>query len=97
MHFVRRTATTSKIEIAKGAKKEAELTFLHRIVLTIEKYKIPKSMILNLDQASLKYAPCSPQTLAPKNSKHVAISGASSKKAITGTFVITLDGHCLPF
>ena len=47
MHFVRRTATTSKVEISEGAKKEAELTFLHRIVLTVEKYKIPNSMILN--------------------------------------------------
>ena len=97
MHFVRRTATTSKVEIPEGAKKEAELTFLHRIVSTVEKYKIPNSMILNLDQTSLKYAPCSRQTLAPKNSKHVAISGTSNKKAITGTLVITLDGHCLPF
>ena len=54
-------------------------------------------MILSLDQTSLKYAPCSRQALAPKNSKHVAISGTSNKKAITGTFAITLDGHCLPF
>ena len=53
-------------------------------------------MILSLDQTSLKCAPCSRQALAPKNSKHVAISGTSNKKAITGTF-ITLDGHCLPF
>ena len=97
MHFVRRTATTSKVEIPEGAKKEAELTFLHRTVSTVEKYKIPNSMILNLDQTSLKYAPCSRQTLAPKNSKHVAVSGTSNKKAITRKFVITLDGHCLPF
>ena len=79
MHFVRRTATTSKVEIPEGAKKEAELTFLHRTVSTVEKYKIPNSMILNLDQTSLKYAPCSRKTLAPKNSKHVAISGTSKK------------------
>ena len=38
-------------------------------------------MILNLDQTSLKYAPCSRQTLAPKNSKHVAISGISNEKS----------------
>ena len=97
MHFVRRTGTTSKVQIPEGAKKEAELTFLHRIVSTVEKYKIPNSMILNFDQTSLKYALCSQQTLAPKNSKHVAISGTSNKKVITGTFVITLDGHCPPF
>ena len=85
---------TSKVQIPEGAKKEAELTFLHRIVSTVEKYKIPNSMILNLDQTSMKYAPCSQQTFAPKNSKHVAISGTSNKKAVTGTLVITLDGHC---
>ena len=34
MHFVRRTATTSKVEIPEGAKKEAELNFLNRIVST---------------------------------------------------------------
>ena len=96
MHFVRRTATTSKVEIPEGAKKEAELTLLHRLVSTVEKYQIQISMILNLDQTLLKYAPCSRKTLAPKNSKHVAISGTSNKKTITGTFVITLDRHCLP-
>ena len=97
MHFVRRTTTTSKAEIPEGAKQEAELTFLRRIVSTVEKNEIPNSMTLNIDQASLKQAPCSRQTLAPKNSKHVAIFGMSNKKATTGTFVITLDGHCLPF
>ena len=96
MHFVRRTATTSKVEIPEGTKKEAELTFLHRIVSTVEKYKIPNSMILSLDQTLLKYVPCSRESLAPKNSKHFAISGTSNKKSITGTF-IALDGHCLKF
>ena len=54
-------------------------------------------MILDLDPTSLKYAPCSRKTLAAKNSKHVAISGTSNKKATTRTFVITLDGQCLSF
>ena len=40
MHFVRRTARTSKLQIPEVAKKEAELTFLHRIVLTVEKFQI---------------------------------------------------------
>ena len=84
MHFVRRTATISKVEIPKGTKKEAELTLLHRIVSTVEKYQILISMILNLDQTSLKYAPCSRKTLAPKNSKHVAISGTSKKNQSQG-------------
>ena len=45
----------------------------------------------------MKYAPCSRQTLAQKNSEHIAIYGSSYKQGITGTFVITLDGNCLPF
>ena len=54
MHFVRRTTTTSKAKIPEGAKQEAELTFLRRIVSTVEKNEIPNSMTLNIDQASLK-------------------------------------------
>ena len=40
MHFVRITETTSKVEIPEGAKKKAELTFFHRLVSTVEKYKL---------------------------------------------------------
>ena len=54
MHFVRRTTTTSKAEIPEGAKQEAELTFLRRIVSTVEKNEIANSMTLNIDQTSLK-------------------------------------------
>ena len=64
MELVRRTATTSKVEILEGAKKEAELVYLHTIVSTIVKYQIPK--VLNLDQPPLKYASCSRHTLEKK-------------------------------
>ena len=63
MGFVRRAATTSKVEIPEGAKKEAEMVYLYKIVSMVEKYQIPKSMILNLDQTPLKFAPCSRQRL----------------------------------
>ena len=62
MGFVRRVATTSEVEILEGAKKEAELVYLLTIVSTTEKYQIPKSVVSNLDQLSLKYAPCSRHT-----------------------------------
>ena len=97
MGFVRRAATTSKVEIPEGTKKEAELVYLHSIVSTIEKYQIHKSMVLYLDQTSLKYALCSRHTLEKKNAKHVAIAETSYNKAITGTSVIILEGKCLPF
>ena len=66
MGFVRRVATTSKVEIPEGAKKEAELVYLRTIVSTIEKYQRPKSMVSNLDQSPLKYAPCSRHRLEIK-------------------------------
>ena len=68
-------------------------------------------MVLNFDQTPLKCSPCSRQTLAQKNSKNFlipclyadpetaisSISGSHYKQGLTGTFVITLDGNCLPF
>ena len=49
--------TTGKVEIQEGAKKKAELLYLHNIVTIVEKYKIPDSLIMILDQTSLKYIP----------------------------------------
>ena len=66
MGFVRRVATTSEVEIPEGTKKEAELVYLLTIVSTTEKYQIPKSVVSNLDQLPLKYAPCSRHTLEIK-------------------------------
>ena len=84
------------MKISEGVQKESELVYLHTVVSTIEKYQIPKSMVLNLDQTPLKYAPCIRHTLEKKNAKYVAIAGTSYKKAITGTFAITLEAKCLP-
>ena len=46
--------TTGKVEILEGAKKAAELLYLHNIVTIVEKYDIPHSLIMNLDQTPLK-------------------------------------------
>lgn len=97
MGFVRRMKTTGKPEIPAGAKKEAELLYLHEIVAYIEEHKIPSSLVMNLDQTPLKFIPVSHHTLAKKGAKCVAIAGSSDKRSITGTFIITLDGKMLPF
>ena len=55
---------TGKVEIPAGAKKEAELLFLHNIVSAVEKYQIPRSLIMNLDQTPLKYVPAMNHTMA---------------------------------
>ena len=57
MGFRRRQATTSKLEIPEGALKEIKMLFHHDIVTKIEKFNIPDSLIVNLDQTPTKYVP----------------------------------------
>ena len=40
MGFIRRTTTNGKVEIADGARKEAELTFLHEIAIRLRNFKL---------------------------------------------------------
>ena len=96
MGLARRMKTTGKVEIPEGAKKEAELLYLHNIVAIVEEHEIPPDLIMNLDQTPLKYVPVSHHTVAKKGAKSVSIAGSSDKRCITGTFVITLAGDFLP-
>ena len=54
MGFKKRVRATGKVEIPEGARKETELLYLHNIVVIVEKYEIPHSLIMNLDQIPLK-------------------------------------------
>ena len=96
MGFVRRAGTTGKVEIPAGAKKEAELTFLHEIVNNVEKFQIPSSLVLNLDQTNSKYVSMGKTTMAEKGSNSVPILDLSDKRIMTATFTITLHGKFLP-
>ena len=91
MGFVRRAGTTGKIEIPALAKKEVELTFLHAIVNNVEKFQIPTSLVLNLDQTNSKYVSMGKATIAEKVSNSIPISGSSDKRSMT----ITLNGKFL--
>ena len=93
MEFVRRMKTTGKVEIPEGAKKEAELLYLHDIVAYVEEHNIPPTLVMNLDQTPLKFV--SHHTMAKKGTKSVSITGSSDKRGITGTFVITRNGDFL--
>ena len=96
MGFRRRQATTSKLEIPEGAFKEIKLLFHHDIASKLEKFSIPHSLIINLDQTLTKYVPVWRTTLAKKNTKTVPIKGSSDKRTITATFAISLQGYSLP-
>ena len=88
-------ATTGKVEISEEVRKEVETTYLHSIVSIMENNKIPKSMVINLDQTPSKYVPGCNKTLAPKGIKSVSVAGSTDKRTITATFSIKMDGKFL--
>ena len=89
-------ATTGKVPISEEVRKEVEMTYFHSIVTTIENKKIPKSLVINLDETLSKYVPGCNKTLAPKGVKNVSIAGSTDKRTITATFSITMDSQFLP-
>ena len=70
--------------------------FLIKIVQKVEKRNIPHSLILNTDQTPSKYVPTARYTLAENYSKSVTMAGGADKRAITATFVETLNCKFLP-
>ena len=96
MGFKKHRKSSSAVDIADSAGKEIEYLFLHDIVDTVEKYEIPLSLILNLDQTPLKYVPVGNETMALSDSQSVTIEGNSDKRCITGTFAITIHDEFLP-
>ena len=96
MGFVRRACATAQPEIPEGARKEAELIFHHEITSLVERYSIPPTLVINIDQTPLQYAPVSSRTMATENSKHVHLAGFFYKQDITGTLGITLSNKFLP-
>ena len=72
------------------------MLFHHDIVSKVEKFSIPHSLIINLDQTPIKYVPAGRTTLAKKNTKTVRIKGTSDKRTITARFAIWLQRDFLP-
>ena len=91
MDFVKRAATTGRSNITKGAKKEAEILFLHQVNDLAEENNIPTSLIMNSDQMSLEYVPVTSQP-----SKHADISGMTYRKSLPATFGIAFSNSFLP-
>lgn len=96
MGFKKRSATTGKVIIPEGARKEAEILYLYDIVTKIENYRIPSELVFNLDQTPSKYVQCLQYTMEKEGKKSVSIVGSGDKRAITATIVIDLKGNFLP-
>ena len=87
MGFKRRTATTGKLAIPEGARKEAVLIYLHKIVSVVEKHR---------DQTPSKYVQASRHTMPKKGVSTVEIVGSGDKRSITATFVISQMARSYP-
>ena len=59
------------------------------MVTNVEKRNIPPELILNINQAPLKYVPVGNETLTPRGETSVTIEGSSDKRSITRTFAIS--------
>ena len=66
------------------------MTYFHFIVTTIQNKKIPKSLIISLDQTPSKYVPGWNKTLAPNGVKNVSIAGSTDKRAIIIVIIIII-------
>ena len=78
MGYVRRPATTGKVEISEKLKAETETAYLYSSVQKSNEHKIPSSMVINLDQAPSKFVPGCNKTLAKKGCKSVPIAGSKT-------------------
>ena len=53
-----------------GVQKEAELKFMQNVANLVEKYQIPSSLVINLDQTLSKYIQVSSNTIEKKKMSH---------------------------
>ena len=65
----------------------------NQLVNNVEKFQIPSSLVLNLDQTNSKYVSVGKTTIAEKVSNSILISSLSDKS--NATFTITLNGKFL--
>ena len=64
MGYVRRLATTRKVEISGKLKAEIETAYLYGIVQKMNECKILSSMIITLDQTPSEFVPDCNKTFA---------------------------------
>ena len=95
MGFVLRKFTSAKVDIPDKTRKEIEYQYHYEIVSKVERFKIPETPVINLDQTSSPMVPGRKHTMVLKGSKNVTIAGATDKRNITATFGITLSGNFL--
>ena len=95
MRFRKRASTTGKATVSDELKKEIALTS-HYDTALVKTFKIPPSLVINLDQILSKFVPGNRSTQAAIGSETVTIAVSTDKKMIILTYCITLKGDFVP-
>ena len=77
MGFVLKKFTSAKVDIPDKARKEIEYRYHCEIVSKVKHFRIPKTLVINLDQAPFPMIPGRKHTMTLKGSKNVSIAGAT--------------------
>ena len=96
MGFVLKKFTSAKVDIPDKARKKIEYQYHYEIVSIVERFKTPKTLVINLDQTQSLMVPGRNHKMAFKGSKNFTIADATDKRSITATFAIILSGNFLP-
>ena len=94
--FLKRKTTTSKQAVSPGFIHEASFTFYSDIQRNINAYLIPPELIINIDQAPLRFYLTPTRTLTKKGEASVPIANSSDYRQITLTFGISMAEEFLP-
>ena len=90
--WVKRKATTGKVEPSTQFLAEEKFTFQKAISTYVYDHDIPTDLIINLDQTPLSYVSPGKYTFNMKGTKHVPIKGVDDKRQITATFAVSASG-----
>ena len=96
LNMVKRRGTTAKRKIPELLYEETKFSFQRNISMKIREHNIPPSLVINLDQTPLSYVTNENYTFAELGSNTVPIASSDDKRAITGTFACSAEGHFLP-
>ena len=96
MDWVKRKATTGKVEASTQFLAAEKFTFQKAISTYVCDHDIPTDLIINLDQTPLSYVSPGKYTFNMKGAKHVPIKGVDDKRQITATFAVSASGDFLP-
>ena len=95
MNMVKRQGTT-KAKVMPSDFEQLKVQFLSDIRTMVMMEDIPGELIINWDQAGLKYVPVPDWTFEQKGAKRVEIVGLDDKRQITVLLSCTLTGKLLP-